>query len=364
MAFQIATGAAFHEKIAAAGDAAFGAFVRAGAWSDERGTQGFIPKDMIAHFGGAKTWKRLVEARAGHEHGLAHLVEGGFQIHDFDVYNGPRSATASPLPTTAAESTEAPLVEVSRPSRRIGSNRPDVSAKRAAAGRAGALRRWQNRMANDGKNSKPDGKTDGKTDGKNSKPDGKTVDASGNHDLPSLSSSNIEKEKRNHGEEGEALPETARAMDGKNSKPDGKPDGKPGPMLASIRAPNEGRESDIDLIRRKAAGPPGGHARNFCRGLLDQFDRTGRVRMSPDQKAKLDEVRAEDEEMHATGAASQRYRATVAALGRTALAGIGARRAEPISEALPEPAVSPAERAALLFSAIGMPARSFLRGAA
>jgi hypothetical protein len=306
-AFHLELGASFHEKVIAAGDQAFGAWVRAGIWSAARKTRGFIPRDVLPLFGGEETWKRLAAARAGHVHGLAEPLEGGdYQIHDFEAYN----PLGAPALAPSAETPAAPPVEVVPAP--ITSRSPtsptsdDIRAKRAAAGRAGAARRWQNRMANDGN-------TDGKTafchdfaNGKNSKP----LVASGSKNLSSLSSDLHEMNEERDGEEGSTLLGTAREADGKMAndapadgktgmaKPDGKNGKPPAPSLRSIRIPNEGRESDLDFIRRRAE-EPGAHGHNYCRGVADFLDRSARVTLTTEQRRAVAEIRTENDAIEA-----------------------------------------------------------------
>lgn len=74
-------GASHHRKILYAGNEAFGAMARAGAWSIFNGTDGFIPKDAALGIARPPVWARLVQA------GLAHVVLGGWQLHDFLDWN-------------------------------------------------------------------------------------------------------------------------------------------------------------------------------------------------------------------------------------------------------------------------------------
>lgn len=87
--FRVSDKAAFHAKVIAAGNEAFGAWTRAGSWSSDHLTDGFIPFDAAHAIGGPKLWKKLIEAKAGHEHGLAEPAEGGYQIHDYLDCNPP-----------------------------------------------------------------------------------------------------------------------------------------------------------------------------------------------------------------------------------------------------------------------------------
>ncbi len=121
---------AFHAKVIAAGNEAYGAWTRAGQWAAESLTNGFVPLEVARTIALPKVWKRLVEAKAGHDVGLVEARDGGYQIHDFLIYNPPGEEEKS--------------------------RREELSAKRAAAGLSGATVRWQKDSK---RHSKPDGKT-------------------------------------------------------------------------------------------------------------------------------------------------------------------------------------------------------------
>lgn len=67
----------FHRKVVMAGNAAMGLWVRAGAWSAQQLTDGFVPDDMIALIGTPAQRRKLVSARLWVE------VEGGCQFHEW-----------------------------------------------------------------------------------------------------------------------------------------------------------------------------------------------------------------------------------------------------------------------------------------
>lgn len=71
---------AMNKKVAAAGNAAMGLWVRAGSWSQRELTGGFIPKDIARSLGAPSQAKALVSA------GLWLLVEGGYLFHDWDKH--------------------------------------------------------------------------------------------------------------------------------------------------------------------------------------------------------------------------------------------------------------------------------------
>lgn len=86
--FRIDDQAAFHAKVLMAGNEAYGAWCRAGAWSSGHGTNGRIPRAVALTIAPERVWKRLVEARLEPGgNGLAVLVEDGWQIHDFLDWN-------------------------------------------------------------------------------------------------------------------------------------------------------------------------------------------------------------------------------------------------------------------------------------
>jgi hypothetical protein len=70
-----------HPKVIAAGNAAVGLFVRAGAWSSNHLTDGFIPEPVANMLGTDKDATNLIVA------GLWVAVEGGYRIPDFLDYN-------------------------------------------------------------------------------------------------------------------------------------------------------------------------------------------------------------------------------------------------------------------------------------
>jgi hypothetical protein len=86
MWFAVDDQSAFHRKVLAAGNEAWGVFCRAGAWSSAAAnlTEGYIPPEICEAMAPARVWKRLRAA------GLTEAPsEGraGEQLHDFLVYN-------------------------------------------------------------------------------------------------------------------------------------------------------------------------------------------------------------------------------------------------------------------------------------
>lgn len=77
--FKVDDTLAFHRKTVAAGCAAMGLWVRAGSWSAQTLTDGFVPEHMVPPLadGDAGLAGRLVEA------GLWRRVRGGYQFHEW-----------------------------------------------------------------------------------------------------------------------------------------------------------------------------------------------------------------------------------------------------------------------------------------
>lgn len=79
--FRLEGRGAFHHKVLAAGNEAYGAWCRAGQWSSDQLTDGFVPSSVAEQIAKTKVWAKLVEAR------LVHEADGGYQIHDFLDWN-------------------------------------------------------------------------------------------------------------------------------------------------------------------------------------------------------------------------------------------------------------------------------------
>ena len=75
----------FHAKIVMAGNTALGLWVRAGAWSSQQLTDGFIPDHIVRALGTVTIASRLVSC------GLWSRVDGGFLMHDYLDYNPSRA---------------------------------------------------------------------------------------------------------------------------------------------------------------------------------------------------------------------------------------------------------------------------------
>lgn len=71
-----------HDKVLSAGDRAYGAWCRAGQYSSNKKTDGFVSHRAAKQINSdVRVWKRLVEV------GLMESVDGGYVIHDYLEYN-------------------------------------------------------------------------------------------------------------------------------------------------------------------------------------------------------------------------------------------------------------------------------------
>lgn len=79
--FRLEGRGAFHHKVLAAGNEAYGAWCRAGQWSSDQLTEGLVPLAVAEQIAKPKVWAKLIAAK------LIHEAEGGYQIHDFLDFN-------------------------------------------------------------------------------------------------------------------------------------------------------------------------------------------------------------------------------------------------------------------------------------
>lgn len=75
--FKVDDTLAFHAKVIAAGNAAMGLWVRAGSWSAQQLTDGFVPEHVALSMGTARQASALVSA------GLWERAPGGYAFHDW-----------------------------------------------------------------------------------------------------------------------------------------------------------------------------------------------------------------------------------------------------------------------------------------
>lgn len=75
--FRVDDNLAFHAKVVAAGNPAMGLWVRAGAWSAQQLSDGYVPEHIAATLGTPAQAARLVSSR------LWEKVDGGFSFHEW-----------------------------------------------------------------------------------------------------------------------------------------------------------------------------------------------------------------------------------------------------------------------------------------
>lgn len=77
--FKVDDTLAFHAKTLAAGNAAIGLWVRAGSWSMQTLSDGYIPAQVARQLGNAREATRLVTV------GLWDEVDGGYLFHEWEL---------------------------------------------------------------------------------------------------------------------------------------------------------------------------------------------------------------------------------------------------------------------------------------
>ncbi len=82
--FRLDDQGAFHSKVLAAGNEAYGAWCRAGQWCAAHGTDGQIPRHVAAQIAPPRIWKRLISVKLLDE---IRSENDPFFIHDFLDYN-------------------------------------------------------------------------------------------------------------------------------------------------------------------------------------------------------------------------------------------------------------------------------------
>lgn len=78
--FKVDDQLAFHRKVLAAGNAAMGLWVRAGAWCSQQSNDGLVPDDLLPSMGTRHQAERLVSA------GLWSRETGGYRFHDWPAW--------------------------------------------------------------------------------------------------------------------------------------------------------------------------------------------------------------------------------------------------------------------------------------
>ena len=76
--FKVDDNLAFHAKTVAAGNPAMGLWVRAGSWSAQNLTDGFVPSHMFPALGTIAQAKRLVTVRLWED------ANGGYVFHEWN----------------------------------------------------------------------------------------------------------------------------------------------------------------------------------------------------------------------------------------------------------------------------------------
>lgn len=82
-----------HPKVIAAGKAAMGVWVLAGAWASDNLTDGFVPARVLGRWGTTGDARRLVEA--GLWEAARQGAESGWRFHDWDGYQPSRDDVES-----------------------------------------------------------------------------------------------------------------------------------------------------------------------------------------------------------------------------------------------------------------------------
>lgn len=86
MWFKVDDTFALHPKVLAAGNAAIGLWIRAGAWSAGQLTDGYIPDTLLSSLGATKQ-----QANALVKAGLWDREPDGYRFHDWPVYQPMRT---------------------------------------------------------------------------------------------------------------------------------------------------------------------------------------------------------------------------------------------------------------------------------
>lgn len=87
--FKVDDTLAFHAKVMAAGNGAIGLWTRAGAWSMQQLTDGFVPTHVARQLGNIREARRLCDA------GLWIEKDDGYQFHEWDQRQPSRAKVMS-----------------------------------------------------------------------------------------------------------------------------------------------------------------------------------------------------------------------------------------------------------------------------
>lgn len=112
--FKVDDSLAFHRKAISAGNSAMGLWVRAGSWSAQQLTDGYVPDHVVAVLGTEAQARRLVRA------GLWMEADGGYQFHQWT--DDDRNPTRDEVLLRRKRDSE-------RQQRKRGNNRPNPEAQ-------------------------------------------------------------------------------------------------------------------------------------------------------------------------------------------------------------------------------------------
>lgn len=94
--FKVDDTLAFHAKAVAAGNAAMGLWVRAGSWSMQTLSDGWVPKQIANQMGKASEIRRLVEV------GLWIEKDNGYEFHEWNQRQPSRAKVHADREASAA----------------------------------------------------------------------------------------------------------------------------------------------------------------------------------------------------------------------------------------------------------------------
>lgn len=134
--FKVDDKSAFHSKVVAAGNEAWGALCRAGAWSSGECTDGLIPEPIALMIAPKRVWKRLESCAGEGRNGLVERVDLGWQIHDFGYWNPPAALVKAAQAARHEKAQKAAMARWERAARVdapsiASSNAPSIPASNA-----------------------------------------------------------------------------------------------------------------------------------------------------------------------------------------------------------------------------------------